>query len=117
MTFLDSNVLRVLEEVLPARFGGGPTHYQILEEEAEDGRPRLRLLVHPSLGAVDAEAVARTFLDAVGGATSGERVMARVWRDAKVLTVERRAPLAFGSGKILHLVKDPPAPPPYEIRP
>lgn len=39
MTFLDSDVIRVLEEVLPGRFGGGPTHYQLVEEEdAEDGR-------------------------------------------------------------------------------
>jgi len=107
----------VLEEMLPARFGGGPTHYQLLEEETEDGRPCLRLLVHPSLGAVDLEVVAEAFLEAISGGTSGERVMARVWHDAKVLKVERRAPLAIGSGKILHLLKDRPVGSPYEINP
>jgi len=44
MTFLDTDVIRVLEEVLPARFGGAPTDYQLLEDEADDGSPRLRLL-------------------------------------------------------------------------
>src|SRR5262249_47784638 len=33
MTFLDVDVIRVLEEVLPARFGGGPADYQLVEEE------------------------------------------------------------------------------------
>jgi hypothetical protein len=33
MTFLDTNVIRVLEEVLPARFGGAPTDYQLVEDE------------------------------------------------------------------------------------
>ena len=54
MTFLDTDLIRVLEEVLPARFGGAPTDYQLVEEEAAEGQPRVRLLVHPRIGAVDA---------------------------------------------------------------
>lgn len=42
MTFLDTDIIRVLEEEMPARFGGAPTDYQLLEEEADDGQPRLR---------------------------------------------------------------------------
>ena len=41
MTFLDTDLVGVLEEVLPRRFGGGPTDYQQLvdgESEAADGR-------------------------------------------------------------------------------
>ena len=67
MTFLSGHVLRVLEEVLPARFGGGATDYQLLEEEAADGRPRLRLLVSPTVGPVDLDAVGDAFLRAIGG--------------------------------------------------
>ncbi len=33
MTFLDTDVIRVLEEVLPGRFGGIPSDYQLVEEE------------------------------------------------------------------------------------
>lgn len=109
MTFLDTKVVQVLEEILPARFGGGPTDYQLLEEETQDGRPGLRLLVHPSVGPLDLEKVAETFLQAIGEGASGELIMTRVWRDAKLLRVERRAPLARGSGKILHLIKGSPA--------
>lgn len=33
MTFLDTEVIRVLEEVLPARFGGSPTDCQLVEDD------------------------------------------------------------------------------------
>ena len=103
MTFLDTDVIRVLEEVLPARFGGTPTDYQLLEDEADDGSPRLRLLVHPAVGPLDADAVAKAFLAEISAGSGVERVMGLLWRDAGFLRVERRAPLATGSGKILHL--------------
>lgn len=103
MTFLDTDVIRVLEEVLPGRFGGAPTHYQLVEEEVDDSRPILRLLVHPAVGPVDAAAVAETFLHAIAPGSGGERMMSQLWRDAGLVRVERRAPVATGSGKILHL--------------
>ena len=102
MTFLDTDLIRVLEEILPARFGGAPTDYQLVEEEGKEGEPRLRLLVHPRIGAVDPEALAATFLSAIGG-TGSEHVMALFWREARLLRVERRPPLAAPSGKIQHL--------------
>jgi hypothetical protein len=101
--FLDSDVVRILEEALPRRFGGGPTDYQLLEEEGEGGRPRLRLLVHPAVGPVDGEAVMDAFLQAIGAESGMLRVMALQWRDGGLLGVERRPPLTTGSGKILHL--------------
>ena len=103
MTFLDTDVVRVLEEVLPARFGGAPTDYQLIEEEDADGSPRVALLVHPRVGPAPPEEVARTFLSAIGGGSGVERVMGTVWRDAGLLRVERRPPLATASGKVLHL--------------
>src|SRR5262249_60088571 len=39
MTFLDTDVIRVLEQVLPARFVGGPTDYQVAAEAGADGPP------------------------------------------------------------------------------
>lgn len=33
MTFLEGDLISLVEEVLPARFGGSPTHYQFVEEE------------------------------------------------------------------------------------
>lgn len=103
MTFLDTDVMHVLDEVLPTRFGGGPTDYQLLEEETDDGRACLRLVVHPRVGPLDTDAVAETFLTAIGHGSGGERVMGLLWRAAGLLRVERREPKITGSGKIHHL--------------
>jgi hypothetical protein len=103
MTFLDTDVVRVLEEVLPARFGGAPTHYQLVEGPADDGRPRVRLLVDPVIGDVDARAIARTFLEAIGRGAGAEPIMSAVWAAADLLTVERRPPMVTGSAKIRHV--------------
>jgi hypothetical protein len=108
MTFLDSDVIRVLEEVLPARCGGGPTDYQLLEEAAVGGEPRLRLLVHPRLGELDPETVVDTFLSALGGGHGVERVMEMQWREGGYLVVDRQPPRITPSGKILHLHQERP---------
>jgi hypothetical protein len=102
MTFLDTDVIRVLEEVLPARFGGVPTDYQLVEE-ADGGLARVRLFVRPEVGPVDPDAVAEVFLTAIGTGVGAERIMGEVWRDGGILRVERRTPLTTPSGKILHL--------------
>ena len=104
MTFLDADVIRVLDVTLPARFGGGPTDYQLVEDEDGEGRPRIRLLVHPAIGDLDADEVSRAFLDALGtGAGGGPALMARLWDVAGVVTVERRPPFATATGKIHHV--------------
>jgi hypothetical protein len=101
MSFLDSDVLRVLEEVLPTRFGGSPLDYQLVDEDTTDGRPRLRLLVHPRVPVFDPAAMTSVFLAEIGGGSGVERIMGLVWRDAQVLAIERRAPEISGSGKVL----------------
>jgi hypothetical protein len=102
MTFLDSHVVKALEEALPARFGGGPTDFQLIEEETTEGKPRVRLLVHPRLGPVDEAVVVEAFLDAISSGPGAERVMGSMWRDAGFVAVERREPEATQFGKILH---------------
>jgi hypothetical protein len=103
MTFLDTDVVRVLEQTLPSTFGGAPTDYQLVEREDGDGRPRLSLLVHPRVGPLDADAVGRAFLDAVGAGSAAEHLMGLAWSEAGFLRIERREPIAARSGKILHL--------------
>jgi hypothetical protein len=113
MTFLGVDVLRILEEVLPARFGGGPGDYQLVEDDAADARARIRLLVRPSVGVVDPDAVADAFLTAMGDGSAADRVMSLAWRNARVLHVERRAPIVQPSGKIrpAHVPRLPGLPP------
>jgi hypothetical protein len=102
MTFLDTDVIPVLEEDLPAAFGGAPTDYQLVERESEEGNAVLSLLVHPDLGPLDADAVAETFLSALGARSPENQLMEMAWRGSGIVQVERQAPQQTRSGKILH---------------
>jgi hypothetical protein len=108
IAFLDADVVRVLEHVLPARFGGGPGDYQLVEDETTDGRPCLRLPIHPALGPLDPGEVARVFLEAIGRGAGIERLVGLLWQRADLLRIERRPPIALASGKVLHLHADGP---------
>jgi hypothetical protein len=90
---------RLLEETLPARFGGGPTDYQLVEETSEiaSGTARLRLLVHPEAAPDHAE-VAALFVNALR--REGVRVE-ELQRRPDWFLIERRRPLVSQSGKIL----------------
>jgi len=108
MTFFDTDVVRILDEVLPSRFGGSATDYQLLEEEGQRGESILYLMVHPRLGAMDETAVASVFLESLSAGDGVSKVMGLNWQALKILRVKRQPPVCTGSGKILHLaVKRP----------
>jgi hypothetical protein len=110
MTVLDADVIHVLDELLPTRFGGGPTSYQLVEVTS-DRAPSLALLVHPALGQLDERAVRDAFLGSIAGLSSAGRVAALRWRAEGLPRVERRLPLATATGKILHVHQCGPAAP------
>jgi hypothetical protein len=106
VTFLDVDVARVLDEVLPARFGGGPGDYQLVEREGRDGQTFLHLLVHPRVGSFDERGVADEFLRTMGQGSGGERLAAELWRETGILSVRSEPPLRTSGGKVLHLHVD-----------
>ncbi len=101
MTFVGADLVLVLEEVLPRRFGGTVADYQLLEEQDARGLPRYALLVSPAVGTVDEKALVSTFLGELGKLRSHYRFMTALWARADILRVERRQPVATGRGKIL----------------
>ncbi len=103
MTFAASDVIRVLEEVLPARFGGRPGDFQLVEQEGAEGQAELRLLVNPDLGPLDADHLIRVFLAALGSLSMVNRLMGTALQNAAVIKVERKRPQLTSSGKVLHL--------------
>ncbi len=74
-----------------------------MEEIDGDGKPQLRLLIHPSIGPVDPLDVSNVFFQTIGGGSGLEQIMALQWRIGEYLCVERKVPQVTPSGKILHL--------------
>ncbi len=108
MTFLDKDIVPILEQVLPGRFGGTVLDYQLSEREREDGTPEMVIIISPSVGALDERAVVEVFLEAIGRGSGAERVMGLQWRSGNYLRVERRVPERTATGKIKHLLKSRP---------
>lgn len=102
VSFMRHELYELIEAVLPARFGGHATDYQLVEEE-EAGLPRVSILVSPEVGGVDERALIATVLDALGKHPVGGPRMANDWRHGQTLRVMRREPFASGSRKILPL--------------
>jgi phenylacetate-coenzyme A ligase PaaK-like adenylate-forming protein len=100
MTFVQTDLHRVLEEVLPSRFGGTGADYQVLERE-ENGISRLSLIISPRLGDLDVDRARDLFLEELGRGGGLERMGAEFWRRANTVTVEREWPKTTGAGKIL----------------
>lgn len=101
VTFVGTDLVRVIEEVLPARFGGAPADYQFLEEEDEHGFTRLYLLVSPALGSVDEEAIRTTLLEALDKEGARGRLSATLWDQTDTIRVRRAYPEVTPVGKIL----------------
>ena len=103
----------LIEQTLPARFGGSPLDYQLVEDE-EEGLPRVSLIVSPEMGPLDEQELVQTVLGFVGFADWSRR-QADQWRQASTLRIQRRKPYVTRAGKILPLhVLSPTSPPPSE---
>ena len=101
VTLVGTDVVRVLEEVLPARFGGGATDYQLVEQDGAV-QARLELRVSRRVAPRSLDEVKDCFLREIrrfeGGANAS-----RVWRDAAAIEVVHDDPLVTPRGKVLPL--------------
>jgi hypothetical protein len=101
--FYGSQLITLVEETLPARFGGDPTDFQLLEEEDRDGFTRLSILVHPRLDRVDEAAVLGCVRDTLAAL---HPTNARVWTETGTLRLRRDAPRVTRSGKLMTLHRE-----------
>ena len=91
---------RILEEVLPSRFGGSALDYQVLEQEDADGHTHLELLISPSVRLDDEPAVAQTILEELDKIGAGQRVASTLWAQAHAIRIRRAEPLRTARGKL-----------------
>jgi hypothetical protein len=103
VSLVGSEMVRILEEVLPARFGGSPLDYQLLEEEDERGLTRLTLLVSPTIPLPDDTKVVGTVLAELGRGGAAADVARAIWCQARTLRVRRQEPIWTARGKLMPL--------------
>lgn len=103
VTFDDAVIIGLLEDVLPRRFGGNPTDYQLVEEESGRGEPALVLRVHPRVGPVEETEIKSVLLAGLSGGSAINPLMVHQLKISVEIRVERSVPLTTRSSKILHL--------------
>jgi hypothetical protein len=103
VTLVGSEMVHILEELLPARFGGSPLDYQLLEEEDDKGFTRLSLLVSPKVEIADEEDVIAFVLEALGQSSVAAGLARTIWDQAKTLRVKRGEAIWTARGKFMPL--------------
>jgi hypothetical protein len=99
VTLVGSEMVRILEEVLPSRFGGSPLDYQLTEEEDGSGFTRLWLLVSPDVALPDEEEARTVILDALSHSSAAADVAGAFWRQASTLGIRRCPAYTNARGK------------------
>jgi phenylacetate-coenzyme A ligase PaaK-like adenylate-forming protein len=103
MNFFGSDLVRIIEEVLPAKYGGTSTDYQIVEDEEEQGQTKMNILVNPRLGDIDEAGLIRLVLDELAEGGDAPRMMSQIWLQTETLRVKRVKPITTVTGKLLPL--------------
>jgi hypothetical protein len=101
VTFVRTDLLRVLDEALPTQFGGSGADYQVIEDEDASAVTRLYLRASPRLGPLDEAALRRVFLSELGRDGTLQRYMSRVWELTETIQVTREEPIVTPGGKVL----------------
>jgi hypothetical protein len=102
MTIINTDLVRILEEVLPQRYGGSASDYQLLEEEDNEGRTHLNLIISPSVGTLSDDDVLETVLTELRRIQQGGRLAAGIWGQEKTLSIKRMNPIS-NCGKVMTL--------------
>lgn len=99
VTLVGSDMVHILEHVLPSQFGGSLLDYQLVEEENEQGFTKLVLVVDPSVTIDDEDALLEAFLDAMKHSMPSARLAQAEYRTGDVVTIRREKPFVTSRGK------------------
>jgi hypothetical protein len=103
VTLIGNEMLHILDQVLPARFGGSPLDYQLREEEDAGGLTRLYLIISPRVDIADEQAVIEIVLRALGESSPMADAARTVWQQAQTIRIKREEPILTPGGKLLPL--------------
>jgi hypothetical protein len=106
---IGTEMVRIIEEVLPAHFGGTPLDYQMMEQEDEQGLTRIYLLISPRVEIEDESAVIDVMLNALRQSSSMADAARALWQHTQTIQIKRAEPVWTGRGKLmpLHIGRHP----------
>jgi len=102
VTIIGSDLIKLLEYLLPQKFGGSMMDYQFVEEHSSSGITHYFLLVSPDIGVLDEAKVGAYFLEELGKTRSHYREMTNLWRQCQTFRVKRGFPALSPRGKLKH---------------
>lgn len=107
VTFMGSDVITLVEEFLPRRFGGSATDYQLVEY-VEARVPGVALVVRPNVGDIDDGEVVKAAIAFLRTRGKWNAAAADIWRESGTVRVVRRAPYVTGAAKIpiVHVIHE-----------
>ena len=103
VTLIGNEMVRILEHVLPSRFGGSALDYQLIEEEDEHGLTRLSLLVSPRVGTIAEQDVIGELHRALRESSAAGGVASAQWRQSDSIRIRREEPVWTSRGKLMPL--------------
>jgi hypothetical protein len=103
VTLIGTEMLRILNEALPARFGGSLLDYQLMEEEDAQGFTRLSLIISPRIEIGDESIVIEYMLNQLGASSSMADAARVPWQHARSIRIKRMEPVWTERGKLLPL--------------
>jgi hypothetical protein len=103
VTLIGNELQRILEETLPARFGGSLLDYQFQEQEDAQGLTRLYLAISPRLNIADEGEVVAVVLESLGKSSPMADAARAIWQRAQSIRVRRAEPVRSSRGKVLPL--------------
>jgi hypothetical protein len=103
VTLIGTEMLHILNEALPARFGGSLLDYQLMEEEDVQGFTRLSLIISPRVQISDESIVIEYMLKQLSASSSMGDAARVPWQHAGSIRVKRMDPVWTERGKLLPL--------------
>ena len=103
VTLVGTDMLEILNHVLPARYGGTMLDYQLMEAEDAQGFTRLYLIISPRVEIADEQAVVGCVLRSLSESSSMADAARVPWQHAHTIQIKRMEPVWTERGKLLPL--------------
>lgn len=104
VTLIGSEMIHILEVVLPLKFGGTPLDYQLVEQEDERGLTRLYLVISPRIVIADEQKVLATVNRALRESSVAADAARAIWQQANIFQIKRTEPIWSKRGKFSPLI-------------